>query len=310
MVDISIIIPFRNELQQLNRCIQGILNQKIELKYEIVILDSSDIAVQNEIQILSPKINYYRILPESYNHGLTRNKGVKFAKGNIIVFTVQDSIAADSLWLNHLIKPLLEYNLDAICGKQISNPHDDTNPIGWHRPIDLPNIRFVDLTSELFNSLESHEKKIYTGWDNVNSAYLKDSLIKIPFREMMFGEDAQWSVDAINGNLKLAYNSFALVFHDHPFNYDFAFKRTLAEFYTRKKTINLDPTPPVININTMLIWIYLLFRSTHSPFKTIYWFRISLMQYIAERTAYYNWVTMGFSQVEDFLTNDVPMSKR
>ena len=291
MVDISIIIPFKNELKQLERCIQGILNQKIDLTYEIVILDSSDTALQNDVKILSPKINYFRIQPKCFNHGLTRNEGVKFAKGNILVFTVQDSIAVDSLWLVNLVKPLLDNNLDAICGQQISNPNDDTNPIGWHRPIDSPNIRFLDITSEIFNSLESQEKKKYSGWDNVNSAYLKESLVKIPFREMMFGEDAQWSVDAITGNLRLAYTSFSVVFHDHPFNFEFAIKRTLAEFYTRKKTINLDPKPTKITIKTMLTWIYFLLVK-------------------AENVAYSNWVTMGFSRVENFLINNVPMSKR
>ncbi len=310
MVDISIIIPFKNELKQLERCIQGILNQKIDLTYEIVVLDSSDIALQNDVKVLSPKINYIRIQPKCFNHGFTRNEGVKFAKGNVLVFTVQDSIAADSLWLLNLVKPLLYNNLDGICGKQISNPNDDTNPIGWHRPIDSPNIRFLDITSEIFNSLESQEKKKYSGWDNVNSAYLKESLVKIPFREMMFGEDAQWFVDAINGNLRLAYSSFSVVFHDHPFNFEFAVKRTLAEFYTRKKTINLDPKPPKIRIKTMVTWIYLLWKSTKNPIKIMYWFIIGLKQVKAEKVAYSNWVTMGFSRVEQYLINNVPMSKK
>jgi rhamnosyltransferase len=310
VVDVSIIIPFKNEFIQLTRCIQGILNQQIQLNFEIIILDSSDNSLQIEIQQLSEKIKYFRILPNSFNHGFTRNEGVNFANGKVLVFTVQDSIAVDSFWLTNLVQPLLDNKLDAICGTQISNASEDTNPIWWHRPIDKPSIRFVDITSIEFNNLQSQEKKEYSGWDNVNAAYLKESLVKIPFRTMMFGEDAQWAVDAINSDLKLAYTAFSSVYHDHPFDFNFAVRRTLAEYYTRKKTIDLDPVRPKLKLITILKWFYLLTRTTKSPFKILYWFKVSMQQVFAEKEAYKKWVQMGFTTVENFLVYNVPMSKK
>jgi hypothetical protein len=158
--------------------------------------------------------------------------------------------------------------------------------------------------------LKSQEKSEYIGWDNVNSAYLKASLLKVPFRKMMFGEDAQWAVDSINTDFKLAYTSFSVVYHDHPFDFKFAVKRTLAEYYTRKKTIDLNPAKPKLKLITILKWIYLLLRSTKNPLKTIYWLTISLQQVRAEKQAYKKWVKMGFSKVENFLINNVPMSQK
>lgn len=310
MVDISIIIPFKDQLAQLKRCIQGILNQKTELSFEIVILDSSSSPAQRQIEKLSVKINYFRISPDSFNHGFTRNEGVHFANGKVLVFTVQDSIAVDSLWLSNLVQPLIDNKLDGICGKQISNPNEDTNPIWWYRPIDKPTIRFIDIKSNEFKYLNSQEKKEYIGWDNVNSAYLKESLLKVPFRKMMFGEDAQWAVDAINVDFRLAYTSFSVVYHDHPFDFKFAVKRTLAEYYTRKKTIDLNPTKPKLKPITILKWIYLLLKNTKNPLKIIYWVTISFKQVSAEKQAYKNWVKMGFSKVENFLINNVPMSQK
>jgi rhamnosyltransferase len=310
VVDISIIIPFKDQLAQLKRCIKGILNQKIELTFEIVILDSSSSSGQRDIEKLSDKINYFRISPDSFNHGFTRNEGVNFAKGKVLVFTVQDSMAADSFWLSNLVQPLIDNKLDGICGKQISNPNEDTNPLWWYRPIDKPTIKIIDIKSIEFNNLKSQEKSEYIGWDNVNSAYLKASLLKVPFRKMMFGEDAQWAVDSINTDFKLAYTSFSVVYHDHPFDFKFAVKRTLAEYYTRKKTIDLNPAKPKLKLITILKWIYLLLRSTKNPLKTIYWLTISLQQVRAEKQAYKKWVKMGFSKVENFLINNVPMSQK
>lgn len=310
MVDISIIIPFKNEFLQLKRCIQGILIQKIELKFEIIVLDSSESSMKNEIMQLSEKVNYFRILPNSFNHGFTRNEGVNFANGKVLVFTVQDSIAVDSLWLSNLVQPLIHNKLDGICGKQISNPNDETNPIWWHRPVDKPTIRYIDIKGSEFNNLDSQEKKEYIVWDNVNSAYLKESLLKVSFRKMMFGEDAQWAVDAINSNFKLAYTSFSVVYHDHPFDFNFAIKRTLAEYYTIKKTINLDPHLPKLRIIVILKWFYLLLKTTKNPIKIIHWIIIGIKQIKAERHAYEIWKKIGFSKVEDFLINNVPMSQK
>lgn len=310
MVDISIIIPFKDQLKQLNNCIQGILNQEIALSFEIIILDSSESSMQNEIEQLSSKINYFRILPNSFNHGITRNQGVNFAKGDVLVFTVQDSIPVDRFWLANLIKPLIDNNLDAICGKQISNPNENTNPIWWFRPIDKPTIRYVEIDSTEFCKLSSEDKLKYTVWDNVNAAYSKKSLLNIPFRNMMFGEDAQWAVDALGSDFRLAYTSFSVVYHDHPFDFDFAIKRTLAEYYTRKTTIDLDPIMPQFKLITLLKWIYLLSRITKNPIKTIYWSFIGVQQFRAVKCAYNYWINRGFTEVEEFLILNVPMSRK
>jgi rhamnosyltransferase len=308
VVDISIIIPFKNEFAQLKRCIQGILNQKLELQFEIIILDSSDNSMQNEIQQLSDKINYYRIIPNSFNHGFTRNVGVNFAKGKVLVFTVQDAIPSDQNWLNQLTKPIFENIVDAICGGQKPNPNDHTNPIEWHRPIDKPRLNVIDICCNQFNVLTSVEKLHYIGWDNVNSAYSRNAIMKIPFREMMFGEDAQWAVDAIINGVTIGYTGLSMVYHYHPYSFDFNIKRTLAEYYTRNVTINLNPVEPKLELRVVLSWIKRIIQATSNPFNIIYWLIYNFKIFKAHKKAYKIWKENGFAKIEEFLLKNVPMS--
>jgi glycosyltransferase involved in cell wall biosynthesis len=310
MIDISIIIPFKNQFLQLQRCICGILNQKIEMSYEIVILDSSDFSLESAIISLDSRINYFRILPDSFNHGMTRNQGVEFSNGKILVFTVQDSVAFDTHWLHNLVSPLIRENLDAICGMQIVDPKNHTNPIFWYRPTDEPSIRIININGEIFTKLSSIEKQKYTGWDNVNSAYTKQALLSLPFRDMMFGEDAQWAVDAIINDFRIAYTSFSVVYHDHPFDFEFSIKRYLAEYYTQKKTINADPLLPQVHFKTILRWLVVLWRSTKNPFRIIYWIIITIQQERSKKLAYNYWIKVGFSRIENFLVHNVPISNK
>ena len=307
-MDISIIIPFKNNWFQLKRCLSFVHLQRIDYSFEILILDSSDFSIETQLSILFPKVRYIRILPENFNHGLTRNEGVKFAYGRVLVFTVQDSVPIDDMWLVKLVTPFWECDVNAICGRQESNPSDGTNPIKWYRPTDKHEFRMIHFRKGDFDYLSISEKLSCVSWDNVNAAYLKDVLVRLPFRDMMFGEDAQWCVDALKTGLKIAYNPFSAVYHDHSFNFDYSVRRYLANFYTRKKTINLDPVFPQLGIKLLLSWLLILLRTTKNPFRILYWMIINLREFQAERNAWSIWYKIGYERVEQSLVGNVPMA--
>jgi glycosyltransferase involved in cell wall biosynthesis len=310
MVDVSIIVPFRNEINQLAKLLSGIKNQNTAYNYEVIILDSSDECQELQISQLNPFVRHLRILPDTFNHGKTRNIGVMHAKGKIIVFTVQDAVPIGLNWLNDLVSPIFTKKIHAICGRQMPNPNEDTNPVECYKPIDNPSLNIVNISYKSFRNLTGSEKLKYVGWDNVNSAYLKSSLINLPFREMIFGEDTQWAVDAISNNLTIAYTSFSGVYHYHRFNPDFNFNRQLSEYFIRFKTINLSPTTPTITIRTLISWIKTIILSTSNPFKISYWFIYNLRIHKTSVKAFKQWHHSGFFEVEKYLLNNVPMSKK
>ncbi len=307
-MDVSIIIPFKNQIEQLVKLLEGIAKQKTEFSYEIIILDSSDSSMEALLKNQVLSINHIRIPTNTFNHGLTRNLGVEMSQGKVLIFTVQDAIPCDENWINNLANPILDNIADAICGVQKPNPLEKTNPTEWYRPIDKPNLKLINMGSNQFNQLSSYEKFKHVGWDNVNSAYSRKAILKIPFREMMFGEDAQWAVDAINSGLIIGYTGFSIVYHYHPFSLDFNIKRGLAEYYTRKVTINLNPIEPKLKLRNVLSWTKSIFYATRNPFKIIYWINYNFKIFDANKKAYQIWTEKGVVEIEKYLIKNVPIS--
>ncbi len=306
--DVSIIVPFKDEVKMLKRLLDAILTQKTQFSFEVIILDSSKNNYHNYLKFSQLNLNWVIINPESFNHGLTRNVGVEASKGKVLIFTVQDATPFDENWMSNLVEPILNSNLDAVCGVQMPNPKEDTNPTEWYRPIEKPSLKTINISFREFNKLSSIEKSHYTGWDNVNSAYSKTALQSVPFREMMFGEDAQWAVDAINNGLTIGFTGFSIVYHYHSFSIDFNIKRTLAEYYTRKVTIGLNPIRPKLKFWTVLSWMKSILFATRNPCKIIYWLNYNYKIFTATRTAYNIWLENGIYKIEDFLIKNVPLA--
>lgn len=310
MFEISIIIPFKDEIKMLNSLIEAIKNQKTLLTFEIIILDSSDNDFQRELKIFDISFQWIKINPKEFNHGATRNFGLSFTDSKFIIFTVQDAVPTDEKWLGNLIRPLIENNLDAICGKQIVPHHPKKNPIEWSRPIDKPSLKIIDLESDEFLSLSKYEKHLLSSWDNVNAAYRRDSLNKLPFQNVMFGEDAQWAYDALLNNYKIAYTGFSSVEHYHHYDKDLAKRRFLAEYFIVNRIYNLHPSKPNLSIIKIISWLKILLKTNINFFSKCYWFKYNYNMHCAQMDAFQFWnETNSIAKIEEKLLTNIPQSR-
>ena len=312
MSDISIIIPFRNLFHELENCIAGILNQNIESKFEIIILDSSDESFEKLITNLSDRIIYLRIDPKTFNHGLTRQYALNFCSGKFIVYTVQDAVPVGTKWLYNLTQPLIDYQLDAICGQQIVLDNVAKNPVQWFRPIDKPEFRVIQISPEIYIQKSPSQKRNLTGWDNVNACYTKEILEKIPFAELNFGEDAFWADQALKNGLKIGYTGYAQVNHYHHYdNIKDVVRRVIAEYLVLKKVYDLDPIPFNIKVRQMISIVKLIWISNSNIPDKFYWLKYNFKIQYAFYSAYQIW--SGFSSIssaEDYINQKVPQSTK
>ena len=103
-VDVSIIIPAKNEVTTIRRCLEGVFGQKTAHAFEIILIDSgSTDGTMAEFPGKFPGITTIRIKPEEFGHGRTRNLGAGVAKGEFLVFLNADAWPADEHWLDSLI---------------------------------------------------------------------------------------------------------------------------------------------------------------------------------------------------------------
>jgi glycosyltransferase involved in cell wall biosynthesis len=115
MFDVSIIIPCKNEINNLKKTIDSIMSSKNKLTYEIIVID--DGCVDGSCDFISTDVETYKnikLIP-SGNLGLsnTKNLGGKTAQGKYLFFC-DAHITVPDYWLDNLIKTLEENGGHAI----------------------------------------------------------------------------------------------------------------------------------------------------------------------------------------------------
>ena len=246
---ISVIIPVKNEGTKIRACIEGILSQTIPVT-EIIVIDSGStddtLSILKEFSI----VKVIEIPGSEFNHGATRNLGVRNATGEFLLFTVGDARAYDNLWIEHMLKGFDgDDNIAGVCGLQIVPHERDKNPAEWFRPASKPQIVKHVYTEEEFNALTPFEKKVACSWDDVTTMYKRDIMLnKVPFQPTTYGEDILWAKDAIRAGYAIVYNTAARVYHYHLEDGEFTFKRSFTVIYHWYKLWDYVTEVPEFNL--------------------------------------------------------------
>ena len=201
--DVSVVIPFKDEVNMLQGFIDALLLQETNLSYELLIIDSSLESKENELNFYSLDYRYIKIKPSEFNHGQTRNCAVGLSKSNYILFTVQDAIPDKKNWLQLSVDVIKNNNLDACCGGQYVDMAPGKNPVEWSTSNYSLNCDILQFQPNKFADLSKEEQRQKSQWDNVNAIYKKESLLNLPFKEILFAEDAQWALDALQKGFKI-----------------------------------------------------------------------------------------------------------
>ena len=103
-IKVSVIIPTKNRKKILRKYLQALNNQSYDHnKFEIIIIDdgsSEDNKTMIEKINLKPEVNY--IYQENTGPAQARNRGIKLAKGEYVVFIDDDIIVNRNFLKNHM----------------------------------------------------------------------------------------------------------------------------------------------------------------------------------------------------------------
>ena len=286
---VSVIIPVKNGLKWLSHSLPIFLSQKIQGDFEIIFLDSgsTDGLYEYLKKCNYNNVSYIEISPATFNHGLTRNIGVSHAKGEYVVFTVQDAKPVDVNWLQHLLHGFIDEEIVAVCGQQIVPHNLNNNPVMWFRPVHSPSIRKVKLNPSELSQISPNLLKQYASWDNVVSCYFKEQLIKYPFKKTSFSEDLEWAKDALLRGQALVYNTNARVEHYHFGHPDYVYNRYMAEVLSKYRIFGVMPQRPLLTLKQFSSWCKILFMNSQIPFfKKLFWLGHNFNIYRNEKRAY------------------------
>jgi len=222
---VSIVILVKNGDGTLRACIEGILSQTLCDRLEILVIDSG--STDGSLDLLAKyPVRVHHIAARDFNHGDTRNLGVRLAKGEFIAMTVQDARPVDERWLERMLKHFEDPHVAGVCGQQIVPHEPDKNPLQWFRPYSAPLSKKIWFENrKAFEDLSPAQKVAQCGWDNVTAMYRRSALLEIPFRSVSFAEDLIWAKDALSYGYLLVYDYSSRVYHYHRERLGFRFRR-------------------------------------------------------------------------------------
>lgn len=216
---ISVCLPTKNAGPRLASALDAWRGQRVGDPVELVVVDSGS-RDDTLAQCRAAGARVASIPPESFNHGDTRNLLAQMARGDLLVFTVQDAVPADEQVLRELTEPLQQQpELAGVCGRQVASP--DADFVGrWEatqlgKKVGLER-RCKQLTSwEEFLSWDFLRRFESVSFDNVCSAIPRRVWEETPFSRIDFGEDLDWAVRVLRRGGALLFNPAARVFHSH-----------------------------------------------------------------------------------------------
>ena len=207
---LSVIIPTYNAEHYLPLLLKYIKTQTID--FELIVIDSS--STDNTVSIAREYTQNIIVIPQNeFDHGSTRTKAAKIAKGDILIFLTQDALPFDEFTLENILKVFENQKIGAAYGRQI--PYENTTPFGKHLRMfnygeqsyvrSKKDIRQYGLkTAFLSDSFAAYRKSTLeaVGW-------FKDGLI--------VGEDTFAGAKMILDGHSLAYVAEAKVYHSHSY---------------------------------------------------------------------------------------------
>jgi rhamnosyltransferase len=225
---VSVVIPTWNGMATLPALFDA-LASTAGFRLEIVIVDSgSDDGTVELAQASAAHV--IETPPHSFNHGVSRNRGIQAASAELVVCLVQDAVPASPEWLSALVSPLLRHpELAGTWARQI--PADGASALtrfymgraslSSHRAV----VNRISSPAEL-DALLPIERMERCRFDNVCSCLRKTVWQSIPFKSVPIAEDLAWAREVLLAGHALAYCPDAVVRHSHDRSALYEYRRT------------------------------------------------------------------------------------
>src|ERR1700722_15486134 len=122
MVEISVLIPAKNEALNIRTCLDAVFSQSSACRFEVILVDSGSTDGTPEIVSGYP-VRLYRIAPEEFHHAGTRNYLASLARGKHLVYLNADAFPASPNWLNSLLSNFSDPTVGAVYGRHLPKPN-------------------------------------------------------------------------------------------------------------------------------------------------------------------------------------------
>lgn len=219
----SVVIPTYNAGPVLEKVLSAVTTQKAPWPFEILVIDSGSTDETLDIVAKYPTVRLHQIDKTDFNHGDTRNLGVRLTEGEFIAFLTHDAMPANANWLYNLVTSLDKYpNAAGAFGKHLAWP--DASPFTkrdmdahFRNLLQYPLYLTKDTNKKRFATKEKEWMQLLHFYSDNNSCMRRSVWEKLPYRAVKFGEDQVWADDIIKAGYGKVYAPRAVVYHSHDF---------------------------------------------------------------------------------------------
>jgi rhamnosyltransferase len=234
---VSIILPTLNGERDLRRLLPMLARQEFAGGFEIRAIDSDSSDASRELLEQSGAL-VTRIPKSEFNHGPTRNRAARGARGEILVFLSQDALPRDEHFLAALVHAFDDERVAGAYARIL--PHEDDDALTKRTALDAPEASDVPESRDLdaigsLTKLAAEERARFVVFNNVASAIRRSVFERIPFPDVAFGEDSAWCAAALEAGHRIRFVPASVVLHAHRYTLRTAYERYRidAEFQRR-----------------------------------------------------------------------------
>ena len=233
-MNIDIICPLyncENYIENLDNSIKKQKNVNINLvKY--ILTESND---NSEYILNKLNIKYEKIKKEEFSHSLSREKIALESKADILVFITQDIEIKDDDWLEKLVKPIIEGNVEACFSRQLTKYN---NIEKYTREKNYPEKSYI--VDE--NSLKTMGTIAFF-FSDASSAIKTEIFKKLngyDGKKLPTNEDQYIAYKLITNGYKIKYCSDSIIYHSHNFTLKELYKRyyDIGVFYSQNNYLD------------------------------------------------------------------------
>jgi rhamnosyltransferase len=242
----TVVIPTLEPGAELAEVLDRLESQEKVPAFEILVIDSD--SKDGTLDLLRQRgIRHCVIRREEFNHGLTRNLGVQQARGGIVAFLSQDALPSPD-WLAGLLDAFQDPRVAGAYSRQIPRP--DASPWVLHQLASWPASRSEARRQEIppphvFGGLSLEERLATVCFDNVSSALRRSVALRIPFRDLPFGEDRDWAYRVLLVGYAIEYRPDASVIHSHDRSAWYELRRTFLDHRLIGELLGAGESPSI-----------------------------------------------------------------
>lgn len=199
---VSIIIPFKNKIEMLIRCVDSIIMKSTYNNFEILCIDNKSlVSLVNKVKKYYEKNKKIRFLsyPYAFNYSKINNFAVNKSKGEHIILLNNDTLVITPSWIEELLQHSQRKEVGTV-GAKLYFPNDTLQHVG----VNITSTGYID---HIFKKMP----KNYNGF--FNRINIIQNVLAVTGAVTMIKKSLYRKIGGLDENLKIGYNDIDLGFN-------------------------------------------------------------------------------------------------